>query len=104
MFIPMPEHRSRRGQRARESQPEHDETVAAILDGLIRNKGKRVTFTFDDGDVVDAVLLDIDPVEHHDLTFELIAVRRSTEPKRYAPPKKVFVASIDSVTRVEPII
>jgi hypothetical protein len=74
--------------------------VETVLSDLIRNKGKTVTLTFDDGDMVDAELLDIDTMEHDDIVFKVVQVRRATNPALYSR-EGFLVASIPSVVKVE---
>jgi len=71
----------------------------AVLAELLRNRRKRVMLEFDDGDLVEAILLNIDSGEHDDVIFEVIHVFRSADAARYAATQ-LYVAPIQSIVRV----
>ena len=61
-----------------------------------------VRITFEDGEVVDAILIAFDPVEHGDITYDVKAVH-TPGPHSVYKPENVYVASIDSIRSVHPI-
>jgi len=63
---------------------------------LRRHLNRAVRLHFTDGEVVDAVLLGVDPAEHEDLTYEL--VRRLTSGTSGA------VESLPGTTLVTPLV
>jgi prephenate dehydrogenase len=76
--------------------------MVALVDQLAQHKSQRVTLEFDDGEVVEAVLLDVDANEHDDITFDVIAVRHAVREAQY-DPNNVYVAPISTVKRVSPL-
>ena len=74
--------------------------MVALLDQLRRLKSQPVTIEFVDGEVVDAVLLEVDTEEHDDIVFDVTAVRKRTEKTAY-DARNVYTAPISSVRRVE---
>jgi hypothetical protein len=79
--------------------PQQDEIMVALVEQLLRNKSQSVTLEFEDGEVVDAILLDVDPSEHEDITFDVIQVRHTVREKPY-DKKNVYVAPINSIKSV----
>jgi hypothetical protein len=76
--------------------------MAAILNDLLHNRGKNVLLEFDDGDLVEAKLLNVDVSEHEDIVFDVVRIRRAHDASRYST-KNVYLAAIRSVVRVEPL-
>jgi hypothetical protein len=70
-----------------------------MVDQLLQHKSHSVTLEFDDGEVIDAILLNVDPLEHQDITFDVIQVRHTVRGKPY-DKKNVYVAPITSVRSV----
>jgi len=73
--------------------------MVALVEQLLQCKGQQVTITFEDGEIVDALLIDVDPVEHQDITYDVLAVRKSIGDQTYSRTK-VYVAPIGTVTAV----
>jgi hypothetical protein len=73
--------------------------MVAMVEQLLRHKSQSVTLEFDDGEMVDAILLNVDPLEHEDITFDVIQVRRTVREYPYSK-KNVYVAPISSVRSV----
>jgi len=73
--------------------------MVALVAELTRHTSKSVTLEFDDGEVVDAVLLKVDSTEHDDITFDVLRVRQRVEGTRY-DARNVYVAPISTVRRV----
>lgn len=71
----------------------------AILEELQRLKSKPVVLEFTDGEVVEAILLGVDPQEHDDIMFDVLAVREPIAKTKY-DPHNVYRAPIASVRRV----
>jgi hypothetical protein len=76
--------------------------MVALVAELTRHKSKTVTLEFTDGEVVDAVLLEVDSDEHEDITFDVVRVRQQIEGTRY-DARNVYVAPINTVRRVTPL-
>lgn len=74
----------------------------AIVNELLKYKGQRVTLSFDNGEVLDAILIDVEPVTHHDLTYDVLSVRCAVSDEAYVQ-NKIYVALIATVTRVSPL-
>jgi hypothetical protein len=73
--------------------------MVAMVEQLLSYASKPVTLEFEDGELVDAILLKIDPSEHEDITFDVIQVRRTVREEPY-DRKNVYVAPISSVRSV----
>jgi hypothetical protein len=74
--------------------------MVAMVEQLKAQESKRVTLEFNDGEVIDAVLLKVDSVEHDDITFDVIRVRTAAHDSPRYDSKNVYVAPIESVARV----
>ncbi|HEX8850740.1 MAG TPA: hypothetical protein VF761_14515 [Gemmatimonadaceae bacterium] len=72
--------------------------MVAMVDQLIQLKGQRVLLEFEDGEIVEAKLMKVDAVEHQDIVFDVLSVRKSVG-ETYTR-EKVYVAPIATVTRV----
>jgi len=73
--------------------------MVALVEQLRLHTSKSVTLEFEDGEMVDAILLQVDPSEHEDITFDVIQVRRAVRQKSY-DRKNVYVAPISSIRSV----
>ena len=73
--------------------------MVALVEQLLRHKSQSVTLEFDDGEVIDAILLNVDPSEHADITFDVIQVRHTVREQPY-DKKNVYVAPISSIRSV----
>lgn len=73
--------------------------MVAMVEQLLSYASKPVTLEFEDGEVVDAVLLKVDASEHDDITFDVIQVRRTVREQSY-DRKNVYVAPISSIKSV----
>ena len=62
----------------------------------------RVIIEFNDGECVEAWLLDADTTEHFDITYDVIRVIRG-DPKRYVHPNAVYLAPMDEIVRMTPV-
>lgn len=76
--------------------------MVPLVEQLMRNKSQQVRLEFEDGEVVDAVLLDVSPEEHEDITFDVVQVRHAVRADSY-DRRKVYVAPIRSIRRVTPL-
>lgn len=74
--------------------------MVALVNELVNNRGKAVTLEFDDGEIIDARLLSIDPEEHEDIVFDVLAVRQPGRSGGY-DPRNIYTAPIASVKRVQ---
>lgn len=59
-----------------------------------------MSIEFEDGEIVDAILIDVDSVEHQDITYDVLAVRRAITNETY-PRTKVYVAPISTIAGVK---
>lgn len=73
--------------------------MVALVDQLNRHRSQAVTLEFVDGEVIDAILLNVDPAEHEDVTFDVIQVRHTVRESPY-DKKNVYVAPISSIRSV----
>lgn len=63
---------------------------------------QHVTLSFRDGEVVEAILLGVDPVEHRDLTYEVTKIVRHGTPRALGTEEGgTCVASIDDLATWE---
>lgn len=74
----------------------------SLIETLLRCRSKPVTIEFDDGEVVDAVLLSVDPDEHEDLLFDVLSVRVPSADRKY-DRRNIYRAPISDVRRIEPL-
>lgn len=75
--------------------------MVAMVEQLRVLKGKEVTLEFQDGEVVDAKVVDID-AEHNELIYDVLAVRRAISEEAY-PRTKVYTAPIATVASVRAV-
>lgn len=73
--------------------------MAAVVDQLLQYKGQTVSIEFEDGGIIDAILIDVDHVEHQDITYDVLAVRKAISEETY-PRSMVYVAPIETVVGV----
>lgn len=66
---------------------------------LRKHRGSVVTLEFDDGEIIDARLLHVDPDDHEDITYDVIRVRASGPTTAY-DPSTVYVMPISAIRRV----
>lgn len=66
---------------------------------------RTVRLHFKDGEIVEAVLLGVDPTRDRDLTYEVRRIlERGSPPARGTAPGATCVASIDELAEWEPLV
>jgi hypothetical protein len=76
--------------------------MVAMVEQLQRLRRQRVSLEFQDGEIVDAILKEVDTGEHQEIIFDVLAVRKAISDEKY-PRTKVYTAPISTVIGVTPL-